>query len=180
MEQRKKRIGLLGFVGSILLVAVLAALASSTWATPAQLEGDGSDTIPDKFCDDPLVARGQSTEIRILMHCPITDTWINTVVTDTVDANLDITGLGTTKGSASWTGQNVTFTIGTMAPGSSVTLSIYVRVNDDAPEGYDVENIAYMKHVGWRTVGSDEEGGQVWMFRVAYAQYIPLWIRRYQ
>jgi hypothetical protein len=99
MEQRKKRVGLLGFVGSVLLVAVLAALASSTWATPAQLEGDTSDTIPDKYCDDPFVARGQSTEMRILLHCPITDTWLNTVVTDTIDENLEITGLGTSQGS---------------------------------------------------------------------------------
>jgi len=177
MEQRKKRIGLLGFVGSILLIAVLAALASSTWATPAQLEGDPNDTIPDKYCDDVLVARGQSTEIRILVTNPSSalDTWTNTVVTDTVDANLRITGLGTTKGSASWSGQDVTFTIGTMAPGSTVTLRIYVEVDGDAPQGHDVYNTAYMRHDGWGPVSS----GSTWMFRVAYLQHMPLGMKRY-
>ena len=178
MEQRKKKIGLLGFVGSILLIAMLASLASATWATPAQLEGDPNDTIPDKFCDDIMVGPGQSTEIEILVHCPITDTWINTVLTDSIDANLEITGLGTTLGSASWTGQNVTFTIGTMAPGSTVTLKIYVSVNDDAPQGYDVNNIAYMSHVGWGPIGSDLEEGRVWMFRIAYLQHMPLGMKR--
>ena len=182
MEQRKKKIGLLGFVGSILLIAMLASLASATWATPAQLVGDAGDTIPDKFCTDEngFVARGESAEIQILVHCPITDTWINTVVTDTVDANLEVTGLGTTQGSASWTGQNVTFTIGTMAPGSTVTLKIYVSVNDDAPQGYDVNNIAHMSHVGWGPIGSDLEEGRVWMFRIAYLQHMPLGMRRYR
>ena len=180
MDQRKKTISLAAFVGTVLLLAVLASLGSATWATPEQMVRANDDSIPDKFCDDIMVGPGQSTEIEILVHCPITDTWLNTVVTDTVDANLKITGLGTTQGSASWTGQNVTFTIGTMAPGSTVTLKIYVSVNDDAPQGYDVNNKAYVKHVGWRSVGSDEEGGQVWMFRVAYLKHMPLTMRRYQ
>jgi hypothetical protein len=64
-----------------------------------------------------------------------------------------------------------------MAPGSTVTLRIYVRVNDDAPEGHDVDNTAYMKHDGWRSVGSDEEDGRV--FRVAYDRYVPLAMKRF-
>ena len=177
MEQRKKKIGLLGFVGSILLIAMLASLASATWATPAQLEGDAGDTIPDKFCDDIMVGPGQSTEIEILVHCPITDTWINTVLTDSIDANLEITGLGTTLGSASWTGQNVTFTIGTMAPGSSETLRIYVEVKGDAEQGHDVYNMAYLSHVGW-TVPATET--KAFMFRIAYLQHMPLGMKRYR
>ena len=175
MEQRKKKIGLLGFVGSILLVALLASLASATWATPAQLESDPNDTIPDKFCDETLVGRGKSAEIQILVHCPITDTWINTVLTDSMDANLKITGLGTTKGSASWTGQDVTFSMGTMAPGSSVTLRIYGEVKVDAEQGHDVYNTAYMSHTGWGPVSS----GSTWMFKVAYLQHMPLAMKRY-
>ena len=176
MKQWKKKMGLLAFVGGILLIAALASLASSTWATPAQLGGDPSDTIPDKYCDDPLVARGESTRIRILVHCPITDTWINTVLTDSIDANLKVTGLGTTKGSAAWTGQNVTFTIGTMAPGSSETLSIYVEATRDAVQGHDVYNMAYLSHVGW-TVPATET--YAFMCRIAYLQHMPLAMKRY-
>jgi hypothetical protein len=176
MEQRKKRIRLVAFVGTLLLVAVLASLASSTWATPEQKVRADEQTIPQKYCDDDLLAPGQSTEIRILVHCPITDTWINTVVTDTVDANLNITGLGTTQGSASWTGQEVTFTIGTMGPGTSVTMRIYVDVKDEAPQGYDVNNTAWMSHTGWGPVHSDS----IWMFQIAYLQHLPLAMRRYQ
>jgi hypothetical protein len=177
MEQWKRKVGLLAFVGGILLVAMLASLASSTWATPAQLGGDAGDTIPDKYCDDDLVARGESTEFVILVNHPIspTDTWYSTVVTDAVDANLQITGLGTSQGSASWTGQNVTFTIGTILPGEWEELKIYVRVNDDAEQGHDVYNTAYMKHLGWETVPSSD----TLMCRIAYLQYLPLTMKRF-
>lgn len=176
MEQRKKRIGLLGFVGGILVVALLASLASSTWATPAQRPRMSDDTIPDKFCDDDLVARGQSTEMRILVTNPADkpDTWLNTVVTDTVDENLQITGLHTTQGSASWTGREVTFTIGTILPGEWEELKIYVRVNDDAKQGHDVYNTAYMSHVGWSVPSSN-----TWMSRIAYQYYLPLAMKRF-
>ena len=177
MEKWVKTISLLAFLGSILLIAVLASLASTTWATPEQIPRMNDDTIPDKYCDDILVGKGQSTEIRIVVSNPSTasDTWLSTVVTDTVDANLQITGLGTTLGSASWTGQGVTFTIGTMAPGSSVTLRIYVEVKGDAEQGHDVYNTAYLSHTGWGPVSSVS----TWMFKVAYLQYMPLAMKRY-
>jgi fimbrial isopeptide formation D2 family protein len=182
MKLCKKRMGLLTFVGISLLVAALLSLWSATWATPEQrvrMNGD-SDTIPDKYSDKVLVARGQSAEFEILVTNPSTasDTWTNTVVTDTIDSNLEITGLATTQGSTSWLGQNVTFTIGAMAPGSSVTLNIYVDVEDDAPQGYDVYNTAYMKHDGWVWVPSDP-APPAWMFRIAYLQRLPLGMKRY-
>jgi hypothetical protein len=177
MEQRKKRISLVVLVGTLLLVAVLASLASSTWATPEQIVRANGQTIPQKYCDDDMVAPGQSTEMRILLTNPssASDTWTSTVVTDTVDENLQITGLHTTQGSASWTGREVTFTIGTMAPGTSVTLRIYVDVKDDARQGYDVNNTAWMSHTGWGPVSSVSTP----MFRVAYLQYLPLTMKRF-
>src|SRR4030042_7170035 len=99
MDQRKKTISLVAFVGTVLLLAVLASLTSATWATPAQNDTT-NNSIPDKYCYDAKVARGQSTEFEILVHCPITDTWYNTAVTDSIDANLQVTGLSTTRGYA--------------------------------------------------------------------------------
>jgi hypothetical protein len=175
---RRLLVRLLTFVGGILLVAMLASLASSTWATPAQNDDTWNNTIPDKYSNKSLVGRGESAEFQILVNHPITatDTWYSTVVTDTVDANLQITGLGTTQGSASWTGQDVTFTIGTILPGEWETLKIYVRVNDDAPSGYPVTNTAYMYHTGWVWVASEPKA---WMFCVAYQQYMPLSMKRF-
>jgi hypothetical protein len=179
MDGSKKRPSLLAFVGSMLLLVLLAALASTSWATPAQLEGDTSDTIPDKFCYDEngFVARGESTEFEILVNHPIspTDTWYNTVITDNIDLNLEVTGVDTTRGNATWTDHTVTFTLGTMVPGDSATLNVDVTVNDDAPQGYDVYNTAYMSHVGWSVASSD-----TWMCRIAYEQRLPLAMRRYQ
>jgi hypothetical protein len=177
MDWNRKKLSLLGFVGSMLLLVVLAALGSTTWATPAQLEGDPADTIPDKYCDDPLVMRGDSTEFEILVNHPVspTDTWYSTVITDSIDPNLEVTSVGTTRGSATWTDNMVTFTLGTMVPGDSATLSIDVMVDADAPQGYDVYNTAYMSHVGWSVPSS-----VTWMCRIAYEQNLPLGMRRYR
>jgi len=177
MNRQRKKLGLLTFVGATLLVVALLSFGSSTWATPPQLDSPGYDTIPDKFPDKTLVRRGESAEFTILVTNPYTatDTWTNTIVTDTIDSYLDVTGLGTTQGSATWVGQNVTFTIGTLPPDSSVTLNIYVKVKVTAPEGYDVENTAYLTHTGWGPVLSELP----WMFRVAYDSYLPLGMKRY-
>lgn len=178
MDLRKKKMGLVALMGTMLLLAVLASLVSTTWATPEQrVRANGGDTIPDKFCDDPWVARGGSTQIEILVTNPVTatDTWYNTVVTDAVDANLRISGVWTGQGYASWTDGEATFDIGTMPPGTEVILKLYVQVNDDATQGHEVYNTAYMSHTGWGPIASDS----TWMFTVAYEQYLPLSMRRY-
>lgn len=178
MEQRKKKMGLVALAGTALLLAVLASLVSTTWATPEQrVRTNGGDTIPDKYCDDVWVARGGSTQIEILVTNPVTatDTWYNTVVTDAVDSNLRIAGVWASQGYASWTDGEATFDIGTMPPGTEVTLRLYVWVDEGATPGYEVYNTAYMSHTGWGPVESDS----TWMFTVAYEQYLPLAAKRY-
>lgn len=180
MNRQRKKLGLLTFVGATLLVVALLSFGSSTWATPTQLNSPGDDTIPDKSSPRALVGRGQSTEFTILVTNPDDepDTWANTIVTDTIDSYLNVTGLDTTQGSATWAGQNVTFTIGTLPPGSSVTLTIYVKVKDTAPKGYDVENTAYITRAGWVLKPSDPEIPH--MFYVAtYESYLALGMKRY-
>ena len=106
---------------------------------------------------------------------PAGATWLNTVVTDTVDSNLQILGLSTTQGYAGWADHDVTFTIGTMPPGCLAKLMIYVEVKGDAPQGYDVYNTAYLSHSGWPTVPSEPSH---WMSRIAYQQNLPLAMKR--
>jgi hypothetical protein len=188
MDRRKKLNSLAAIVGSVLLLALLASLASITWATPTQ-NGPSNDTIPDKFCvaTHPMVAGGQSTQFTILVNHPTDypDTWYDTYLTDTIDANLQVTGLSTTRGSATWTGQDVTFTLGTMYPGDEATLTINVTVRDDAPQGYVVSNTAHLKHVGWDTINSTDPPptgtpASPWMFDVSYEQKLPLALRSYR
>jgi hypothetical protein len=186
MDRRKKLTSLAAIVGSVLLLALLASLASITWATPDQ-DDTSNDTIPDKSCADTKVAGGQSTQFTILVNHPTTytDTWYSTFLTDTIDANLQVTGLSTSRGYATWTGQDVTFTLGTMYPGDEAALSIDVTVRDDAPQGYEVTNTAHLKHVGWETINSTDtppEGtaASPWMFIVSYEQKLPLAMRRYR
>ncbi len=176
MNRQKKKLGLLTFVGATLLVVALLSFGSATWATPPQLNSSGDDTIPDKSSDKTLVRRGESAEFTILVTNPDDepDTWKNTVVTDTIDSYLNVTGIGTTQGSATWAGQNVTFTIGTLPPGSSVTLKIYVKVKGTAPGGYDVENTAYLTRAG-----QEDESPVPHMFRVLYDSYLPVGMKRY-
>jgi len=178
MDLRRKKMGLVALMGTVLLLAVLASLVSTTWATPEQgVRANGGDTIPDKFCDDTWVARGKSTQIEILVTNPDSalDTWYNTVVTDAVDSNLRIGGVWTSQGYASWADGEATFDIGTMPPGTEVTLRLYVWVDEGATQGHDVYNTAYMTHTGWGPVSS----GSTWMFKIAHAQYLPLSIKRH-
>jgi hypothetical protein len=182
MDRRKKVSSLAAIVASTLFLIALASLASTTWATPAQND-DPNDTVPDIFCYDEFVARADSTYLHILVNHPATytDTWYSTVLTDPIDSNLQVTGLGTTRGYGTWVGQDVTFTLGTILPGELVELNIYVRVRDDAPYGHEVTNTAYLKHLGWDTIPStDPPCDEVpqWMFTVAYEQRMPLAMRR--
>jgi hypothetical protein len=177
MDQRKKRASLVAFVGTLLLLAALASMASSTWATPEQRVRANDDTIPDKYCDPTWLMPGESTEIRIVVTNPDSalDTWYTTLVTDAVDSNLRIAGVWSSQGYASWTDGDVTFDIGTMTPGTEVTLRLYVEVNDDATPCHDVYNTAYLTHVGWGPVLSENS----WMFRIACERYVPLSIKHY-
>ncbi len=183
MDRRKKITSLAAIMGSVLLLAVLASLASSTWATPGQND-IGGDTIPDKYCPDTDLARGKSTQFTILVNHPMspTDTWYSTFLTDTIDANLQVTGVGTTRGSGTWVGQDVTFTLGIMYPGDLATLTIDVTVRGDAPQGYEVNNTAYLKHLGWPTIESTDPptNSSPWMFNVYYEQQLPLAMRRHR
>jgi hypothetical protein len=181
VNRRKKVSILAAIVGSMLLLALMASLASTTWATPAQ-----NDTayypVLDKCCSDTMVARGQSTQFTIMVNHPISypDTWYSTVLTDPIDANLQVTGVGTTRGYATWVGQDVTFTLGTMYPGDEAILTIDVRVREDAPAGYDVTNIAYLKRSGYPTVESGDTLLPPWMFSICYEQKLPLAMRGYR
>jgi hypothetical protein len=176
MDQRKKRASLVAFVGTLLLLAALASMASSTWATPEQRVRANDDTIPDKACDDDLLRRGDSSDYVIVVSHPMspTDTWYDTVLTDTIDANLQITGLSTTRGYAAWTDHQVTFTLGTMVPGDWARLEIHFTLKDDAPFGYIVQNVAYMHHQGWDWIPSEP---MPVTFTVGYENYMPLSLR---
>ncbi len=170
------------FVAATLVMVALLSFGSSSWATPTQGVRLYDDTVPDKSPDVDWKKRGESAVFTIGVTNPVTatDTWWNTVATDTVDSYLDITSVSTTQGSTAWVGQDVTFTIGTMAPGSSVTLEIDVEVGADAPNGYDVENIVCVKHVGYRTFCSDEDPeADIHMFYVYHHRYLPLGMKRY-
>jgi hypothetical protein len=177
MDRRTKRLGMVALLGTALLLAALASMASNTWATPEQRVRANDDTIPDKTCDDDWVARGESTQIEILVNNPASalDTWYDTVVTDTVDSNLRIAGVWASQGYASWTDGEATFDIGTMPPGTEATLRLYIWVDEDATPCYDVYNTAYLTHVGWGPVSS----GSTWMFRIACEQYMPLSMKGY-
>ncbi len=188
MDRRKKLTSLAAIVGSVLLLALLASLASTTWATPTQ-NGPSNDTIPDKSCmdDNAMVARGESTQFRILVHHPTDypDTWYDTYLTDTIDTNLLVIGIGTTRGYGTWTGQDVTFTLGTMYPGDEAALTIDVTVREDAPQGYEVTNTAHLKHLGWDTINSTDTPpvgtpASPFMFNVPLEQRLPLALRRYR
>jgi len=178
---RRKKVGILAaIVGSVLLLALMASLASTTWAKPVRTEIPAIPVLA-KYCSDTFVARGQSTQFTTLVDHLIwpTDTWYSTVLTDPIDANLQVTGVGTTRGYATWVGQDVTFTLGTMYPGDLATLTIDVRVRGDAPQGYEVTNIAYLKRCGYPTIKSTDTLLSPWMFSICYEQKLPLAMTRY-
>ena len=67
----------------------------------------------------------------------------NVVITDTLNSYFRINNVETSKGTASVSGQTVTFTIGTVNPGESVTLRIYVTITGVPPNGI-LSNTAYL------------------------------------
>jgi hypothetical protein len=160
-------------------MAVLFCLTLATWAAPDRSPGLYSIPVLFKFSDEPLVAPGQCAQFRIgvVNPPPSGQTWLSTVVTDTIDPNLRVTSVGTSQGFAGWSDGDVTFTIGTVPPGRTVKLTVDVEVKGDAPKGYDVYNTAYMSRMGWPTIPS---WTSPWMFRVAYLQHMPLTMSRFR
>jgi uncharacterized repeat protein (TIGR01451 family) len=71
----------------------------------------------------------------------------NVVVTDTVPSDLRIDSVNTSKGTSSVSGQTVTFTIGSMAPGETVTMQIVTTVMS-SPLGSVLSNTATVTGIG--------------------------------
>jgi uncharacterized repeat protein (TIGR01451 family) len=67
----------------------------------------------------------------------------NVVITDTLNSYFTINNAETSKGTASVSGQTVTFTIGTVNPGETVTLRIYVTITGVPPDGI-LSNTAFL------------------------------------
>ncbi len=150
------------------MVVALLILASAAWAATAQGTASasvGAPTIdpaagvpPVKIADEAVVIPEGHIVYQVLLTNPVSasDTWTNTVVIDTIDSSLRIDDVGTTRGTPSWAGQDVTVSIGDMSPGTMATVTISVTVKSTATRAYRIANTAYLSHSGEPSVASSE------------------------
>src|SRR5262249_40426324 len=72
----------------------------------------------------------------------------NVVVTDSLDASLKFISASETQGSQSATGNTVTFNLGTVNPGATITLHIVAQVSASIAAALDVANTATLSFSG--------------------------------
>jgi LPXTG-site transpeptidase (sortase) family protein len=70
----------------------------------------------------------------------------NVTVSDTLSSFFDVVSTSATRGTASVDGRTITFSVGTVNPGETVSLTIVARVNYTATTG-DIPNVASLSHV---------------------------------
>ncbi|TKJ31571.1 MAG: hypothetical protein CEE40_00680 [Chloroflexi bacterium B3_Chlor] len=174
--EEKRRWSLLVFVGTGLVVAALAYLGSSAWATPGQT--DEQKTVPapaTKSVDKTLVLPGHDVEFDLSVKVPAGSLpWENVVLTDTIDSYLTIRGAFSEQGGTEIVGQTVTATIGTI-PEGTITVWIYVTVKPGAPHGQVITNTAYVNADEFPAV----EVSEPVTITVGYPRYLPLVMKGY-
>ncbi len=100
-----------------------------------------------KRAQPSVVLPGEQVTFTIIATNPTGSALTGVVITDTLDAAFfdAILELSTTKGTTAITGPlSATVTIGTLAPGETVTVTILARVRGDITGAKDTQNVALM------------------------------------
>lgn len=100
------------------------------------------DPFITKSVNPPFAVPGESVTWTITISNPGSIAVNNVQMQDTMPAEVAIQNVSATAGSASFSGQAVNFSIGTLNPGASVTITINTRVRDDAALPFVITNRA--------------------------------------
>jgi uncharacterized repeat protein (TIGR01451 family) len=88
-----------------------------------------------KSVDRPFVAPGDTVIFTISVTNPNTTAVSNVQVSDSVPGAFEVLSASATRGVATVNGQEVSLSIGTLAPGENVTVTITTRVRGSAGGG---------------------------------------------
>lgn len=109
--------------------------------------GPASVSVFSKQVDPPFSQTGGIVNWIITVFNP-TDRSVNNVrITDNVPTGLEILDASATAGTVTWTAQTVTFTIASLGPGQSVTITVRTRVLSNAP--FEMNNSAELSSDDW-------------------------------
>jgi uncharacterized repeat protein (TIGR01451 family) len=125
--------------------------------TPGIPGTPGSPTPPtqvfDKQANPPFAQPGDIVDWVITVFNPTNQTQTNISVTDSIPSSLEIVNVTATAGNVTWSGQEVTFTMASLAPQQTVVITITTRVRPGAP--FVIENEALLRSINWGDVGDD-------------------------
>lgn len=121
--------------------------------TPFTATPPGGTQIFEKDVDPPFAQPGDIVTWVITVFNPTNQTVSNISVTDSIPDSLEIVNVSATSGSASWSGQTVTFTQASLGPQQTVVITITTRVRPGAP--FIIENVALLRSINWGDVGDD-------------------------
>jgi uncharacterized repeat protein (TIGR01451 family) len=155
--------------GNLTNTAVVAAPAGITDPTPGNNIASDTDTPPGappapsssptssaaavptvvqvnpvitKSADPPFAIPGEAVTWLITVTNPDSIPATNVVAQDTLPPELQILSASTTAGTASVSGQTVTLTLASLAPGQSVTVTIHTKVRENTPVPFVITNVA--------------------------------------
>lgn len=176
MEEKRTGWSLLAFVGTGMVVAVVAYLGSGSWATASP---NSQQTVPapaTKSVDKTLALPNHDAVFDLSVDVPSQSLpWDNVVLTDTIDSYLKIRGAIGSQGGISVVGQAVTATLGSIPTGGTATVTIYVTVNADAPYGQLIPNVAYVT----ADTFEQPEVSQPVTITVGYPRHLPVMMKGY-
>ena len=141
MKTWHRRGALLALMAVALVIVALLSFSPVAWATPAQKHAQQQSIPPSKTADMQVVCPGENFVFEIAFRAGPED-WYNVVVTDDLDPLLEILGVWTSHGTASYSGQLVTVDVGDLSAGDTVTIRITCTVEEGAPAGFRIDNTA--------------------------------------
>jgi uncharacterized repeat protein (TIGR01451 family) len=102
----------------------------------------GSPPVITKSVNPPFAQPGQAVTWTIVVSNPTSNPITNVRVVDTLPAQFEIQSVNVPTGAASVSGQVVTFTLGSLAPGASVQITVNSVIRSSAQVPYVLENNA--------------------------------------
>jgi len=95
-----------------------------------------------KLADPPFALPGDPVNWVITIRNPGSTAVTGIVVNDTLPAQVEITGVTSSSGSATFTGQSITFIQAALGPGETITITVQTRVRASAVPPYTLRNRA--------------------------------------
>ncbi len=134
-------------------VVIISGTPATLTGTPPTATATLGTQIFAKDVDPPFAQPGDIVTWIITIFNSTNQAVADVSVTDNIPDGLEIVDVSATSGSASWSGQTVTFTQASLGPQQTVVITITTRVRPGAP--FIIENVALLRSINWGDVGAD-------------------------